>query len=1168
MPKSKKPTSRSPDIPQRNKIRGALGAALSRTSGPSRPRIERYRISLRQALLDARPALPSIYRSEFFGWLDRVLLGNEAARSALTFGLSPHPMEGPRIAFPSELQWLDYRIRPYFDDLRGFRQAALALNDAFWRHDKSICFSVLEDIERRFGTSIWYIETRIAIEQYFNGLEAQKNYLSTIKDEYPKGLPAYIAHFASIRNEVRSTMRLFRDDASIRIASSNAEDSIKTYFKYKIADVFECTDIDISRIISTEQGQSIIDIYETAVSLFQAIINAGKSERYAEAILRATQNWEGIGDFRLDKIRIALGGEPLGKVGVKTNLAGRGIFSATTRLDVATAIKNLCDDPGDIWAGVGVLFAEASATGDTESLPGPWQSVLDHMRSVIMRDDDFEASVGALEKFSRNFRTLSTGAALSDFVSAITGAKDSPQVGLGSAALNAPQFGLPDLALAGDPLPQALTVVQAASDPAEFGVWFGRDVDRPDGSRTIPASYFRAERLFRQGRPSDALTLLAPIRLQELDGSLRSLIGHLRIGLSLNEGEIDSALRDIATEAAHRPGARSLLPAVEAVGARGWKELAALSDRLTLAICLDIVWRNTGDDLRATHLRFAFEDYLSNEQVTRPSELAVRPDELEKTIYFLRYICVPPIIDLAGIFEDSAGVIEERSSILKLLREIDPLHDDEYAEEASFIFTRRAIQEGLNIVDSSRVHVDTTAISRWAERRYAESFDRYKALVSAGIGVAEDFDEMLRSALRSTDRPTDYFKVPDNEADALLLDIVTSLRSEFLSNQEHGLHFYVGKRIRHGTVTGHLRGSLETAHLITQRVTDGGGYRSNEYWLDRLTFESTDCRERCDKLFREFAERYDALVEDLKNNKLHVQSRERAGGLFNFQVTPLSYHVIRSAVQTDLSFTGFLASCYSIFWGLLEPSFATVRNLIGVDLKNEAAEMFDGLQAGVRNLAIPDGQYHEFSTALRSASVDVQRQFESMAEWFRRTETEQASHLFGLEALIDISIESALKTHKGFSPDITKVITGNVRASSAVLVIISDIVFIIIDNICRRAQAGSSPKVQIVCEFDAEADVLTIDVINSVGSGLDRGIVDARLQDTRAKIASGDIRAGALRDHNSGLLKIAAITGQSERAGLTFGFYGADEFRTTVKLSMISGPSNSSAPVPINLAAT
>lgn len=1160
MKKPSKTGSYGPIASQKNKFRGVLGKATARSKDPSRPRVEQYRHGLRSALLEARPALSSDYRPEFFDWLNSIVRGNELARRAVSYDLNQWTLEGPRINFASEIQWLSYRLRPHFEQLREFRQAALLINEAFWRDDSAACFAELGRIEERFGRSIWQIETRLAFEQHFHGLEAQKAYLAEIKAAYRQGLPAFIAHFASIRNEDRSTMRLFRDDADRRVGATKMEDSAKAYFRFKIADQFDGTDLSISRILTTEQGQSVFDVYETAISIFQKIINSGRVERYEAAILAATEDWQSVADFRLDKIRLALGHPPIAALDTSNPIAGAAIFGAPAQSLRPELHGWLKEHPSQLWAGFETLFETNSESVDLSGAPGTWTRVLGNLRSVIARDDDFEASVGALEKFARNFRTLPTAAALADLTAALIGSRFSPQISLGSASLNSPLLGLPDLALSADPIASGiLNPISDHTSAADVATWAG--LDNFDGTPppTPAALYFRAARLARQGATSAALDLLRDIELSTLGEPLRFLIARLRIDLSLRESEADAALLDIATEAAHRPGARAHLPADEAIADRGWKELGQLSDKLALAICMDVLWRATDDDLRATHLRFAFEDHLAAEGVSRPSDLLDDPDTREKTIYFLRYICVPSIIDLAGIFADSDDVIEERLAILSKLVALDEHRADEYNEELTLINTRKAIKEGLNIVDSSRIHVDTAAISRWAERRYAESFERYKALVAAGIGVAEDFDEMLRAAMRSADRPSDYFTIPDNEADALLLDIVVNLRSEFLINQEHGLHFYIGKRIRHGTVTGHLRGSLETTNLITKRVTDGGAYRPNSYWLDRLTFETAECRQECDQLFRRFAERYDALVDDLKNSKLHVRSKDKPDGIFNFAVTALSFHVIRSAVQTDLSFNGFLASCYSIFWGLLEPSFATARNLIGSELKHEAAEMFDGLQAGVRNLATPDDNYHEFGSAVRATSVDVQRQFESMAEWFRRTETEQASHLFELSTLIDIAIESALKTHKGFSPVITKQVVGDLKASSSALVIVSDIVFVIIDNICRRSQSGSSPHITVECSFDADKETLTIDVINPVGSNLDRDVVNARLDETREKITAGDIKAGALRDNNSGLLKIAAITGQSENAGLEFGFTDDGDFRTTVKLSIILGPATPSA---------
>jgi hypothetical protein len=233
---------------------------------------------------------------------------------------------------------------------------------------------------------------------------------------------------------------------------------------------------------------------------------------------------------------------------------------------------------------------------------------------------------------------------------------------------------------------------------------------------------------------------------------------------------------------------------------------------------------------------------------------------------------------------------------------------DEPQEEGNDAARCMLIEDGMQIVDSSRVNVDTAALSRWAENRYRESYSRYKALVDAGIGVAEDFEVVYQRLLRSSNPQGEFFSVPENEADTFLVKMVLGIKNEFLSNPKHGLAFYLGKRIRHGTLTGHLRGSVENTDLITQRTSETGPYKTNEYWLNKLHFHDVTVRRRVDDAFMHFASKYDEIIHDLKDVRLHVLSKQHPKGVFDINVTARAYHWIRSVYTNRSELRRFLKS--------------------------------------------------------------------------------------------------------------------------------------------------------------------------------------------------------------------------------------------------------------------
>jgi tetratricopeptide (TPR) repeat protein len=1123
----------------RNIVRGVLSAAKS-TAFAKRPRSteEIYRSGLRRALMDARSELRPDERLSFLDWFDLVTRhGADLIDQALAFELLGHVLPSARISVPDEFAWLARRLGKHLGQLRAFRVAADELSQAFWTNDRDGVEACLVHIEENFGESLWLIETRIAVAQFYGGLESQKKYVSHVR-KAQRGLPAYFAHFVSIRNEDRSTLRLFRDDFCRRVQSAKLPAEAKTYLEYRIGDVFSPADATISAILRVEQGQSIIDVYETVIDILQKLVKSGSASRYERSLISFLDVLSSAGDFRVDKLRLAMGLAPSRVPTARDCGAAASLVQGDIAKAYRLARKAHRSSPNEPWpiiecalclSGKG-LSLTSNSTQDSHSL-----RVL--LAAIISRSEEFESASRVFEKFCRNFHTLPTAAALSDFATALLSPASLPPHALAAPALNSASLGPEDIISA------SLTVRETL--PSEVSEAFA--VNDCQLTRT----YLPALLCSRDGQTERGYELARALDDRNSNAATQTLYSNLVIGLSLELGELDEAIVHIASEVASREVTRSILPVEEALSDRPWSALGQHPDKLALALCLEVYWRRSNDDLRATHLRFAFEDYMAATGQPRPSLLPTPQDATSpQLIYFLRFVCLPAVMDQAGILLSSRELSDERIAICEKLVHLDPPNAAIYNDEILEIRRALLIQDGMQIVDSSRIHVDTSAISRWAERRYSESFARYEALVKAGIGVADDLDELLRTVHRSPEK-TDQFTIPDNEADALLLEMVIALADQFLNDPEHGLHFYLGKRIRHGTITGHLRGPLEISHLTTQRASEHGNYLPNTHWLDQLSFSSEADRERADNAFRQFAARYDDLTIGLKDRFLHVRSKEHPEGIFSITVPALAFNVVRSTLQTSLSFSNFLLVCYSFFWVLLTPSLSQARHLLEQESKSSAVGLFDDLQERLRTAAIQDANYLALSTAIRETSVSVQKQFDAMADWFRRTEAQQASHLFTLTELVDIAVQSALKTHKGFSPNVSTSVDGDIRASSAALVTVADIVFVVIDNACRRAESGSSPDIRISCAFKEATETLEFFMTNPVGENVDRARIEGVLEKIRDKIRQGDIRVGAQSDRGSGLMQIASITRQSPRGDLQFGFIDDNTFFTKVILSAV-----------------
>jgi hypothetical protein len=95
--------------------------------------------------------------------------------------------------------------------------------------------SILDDINKKNGFSLWSIQLRIALENLRGGLEAQKKYTSEVRSKFRQGLLNFISYHTSVRNEEKTTTQKFKDDIIKRIDNHKYfEDFVKTYTKYKL----------------------------------------------------------------------------------------------------------------------------------------------------------------------------------------------------------------------------------------------------------------------------------------------------------------------------------------------------------------------------------------------------------------------------------------------------------------------------------------------------------------------------------------------------------------------------------------------------------------------------------------------------------------------------------------------------------------------------------------------------------------------------------------------------------------------------------------------------------------------------------------------------------------------------------------------------------------------
>jgi hypothetical protein len=1103
---------------QKNKIRGIVGAAHRHRREPGNHAMH-LRTAVRRAIAEARYELPRAFRRDFFTWLDRTFVdGKLTLTKAASSGLISALIKSRRTSVAEELRWSSEIINRHSAELQRFVRLSENLDRSFWGNNWPKCQEALEEIKADFGDTFWVIGAEIALLQQFLGLDAQKTFTTKIRESYKAGLPAYLAYHLSIRNERGSTNLLFDEDFREQMQSSKLDRDTKVFLTYKMTGHHDLTDRAISTTIQLEQGSSIIDHYETIIDLLQRAACSERTLLWTDAAIDFLKSCHEIGDYRVTKLLVAYSRE--------ASPSQHGPSSRT-----ADTLGNDLGD--DFWSAIWPMVRAKRRAAEGADDESPVGLMKQYLASLIARDAAFEDCRLALNKFARNFAFVRSARAAGDFADFLTLRVRNTVAALAKPTLNSPGQ-------------DALNLLPAKDPSTTQRQLFSTSEGLPQELLT-----YRSALVDARTRPDAAKNLIDGIDLPIVSEGQANLIRNLVLQIELDGGESEGAIHLIGAEIARRPSVINAMPVQVAIGDRSWQSLAAGNDKLALAICLYAYWKQTDDSLRTTHLRFAFEDgliALGVDLASHVEESLLRSDL--KVRFFLAHVCIPVLMDTSGLFSSTDELLDERLSILKLLAKADPQNIEIYEDEAAQITASKLIKSGLEIVDGNRVAVDTGALTRWAIKRYREGYYRYAALRAAGIGSSEKFDLLFDRIKADPEKNAESFSIPDNEADSLLLGILLAIKDRFISDEQYGLEYFLGKRIRHGTITGHIRGPAETEKLITERSGPGRPYQPNTAWMSQLAFRSPECEREAQTAFINFSEQYDELIARARDRYLHVHSKSHPDGILDVTLDAFRFHVVRSMIRADVDFESFLNAYFTLLWTMLDQSLYAARVYLTETLKGEVVQLYGTLQERLRASVIQDEAAIQLSTVIQSTSTAVQRELDIVGNWFIRGESQHATHMFALSDVLEVAIQSALKSLPNFHPKIERVVSGQGLTTSAVLITVVDIMFIAFDNVLRRSRAGPNPRVEIEFRLIENNERLRIAIRNPVGDDLDFHATSEKLTRIQEKIDAGDMVKSAFVEGESGLLKVAAHA--NHYPGSTFSFsLDNDGFATVVEFPVI-----------------
>lgn len=1154
-------------VTQQHKIRGLISDYRSHefTKGKTSHSTSNFRSAIRELFLDARVSLRQDQFSDFLEWVENQIKAQlpELEYSPIGYGdLSGIFTEAPKATLELELCWITERIKVATSKINSFRLKAEEVEFLALKGDFEAAIEKLQIIESEFGASIWAVQLRIALEQQAGGLERQKRYSAEVKGMFRRGLLTFIGYYASVRNEDKTTLGKYFEDVKERIGKHRYFESfVKTYLRYQLACESPISAAGFADILRVEQSHSLIDVYETFISVIQEVVRNDSLEKYREDVAKCLHTLIGVQDYRLAKALLVIeGGAPAVFLEKRDTSVSDALLAGDVKVAAMNARRRIkATTKVDPWLLIYSGFAFGHTTRERLSEYGRLQDISCLIGKILSRcEGSFEALI-TMAKLAVNFGGLPVAVGIIEFLQQLQRSHPDDELRPWLIGLNSPFIGIEDFSPDDDSICIDRRVVSKNNTPTECA-WssFQSAVLEETVSAHQNIYLFTAAGLIRMGDYQKAIDLISANNFEQGPEPVRTIAVSLMLHANFAVGDRENVISLIADEGSRSKAHRQLLPIRAALESYQWDDYKTLPAPLSAPVALHLLWVENESSKTASLLRFAIRKVLSDSEIELPSKLYDYAENYPKhqLIYFLRKVCKPNLLDHARAIKSTRMLMEERQAICAALRLLDPVNADAYGEEVSFISYQQAMDEGQWIVDRTRIHVDTDALKRWAKKELLEAFNRYRDLLEVDVDASLELDDVLKEMMSESIAKQKTF-VPETEADAVLMLILRQLSDEFLNNSSFGLDFYLSKRIRHQSFIGLIRGPVEFTHLITTRVSETGGYHKNEEWLGKFVNASSESKEAINDAFTKFAIKFDGTLTAAKENSFQILSLDKPNGLVYLNLSPQIIFLLRSITQMDETLFDFINTVVEVLWAAIEPSLTQVRRLINEDIKTQIAEAFDELQTSIKKHAgHEDPAFLALALVIGKCSTEVQAQLDVATQWFTRmgdVDLNDVRRVFELEQMVNIAIESALKCQRTFEPSIhIDVSDGDTQMATSTLVFLHDVMFVALDNV--NAYSGlKKPKVTVMAEVNSETGTFKLCVRNEA-KNQNRAETDKKLNEIRDLIDNKNYERRTRREGRSGFLKLAAVVQQNTKGYIDFGYTEESEFQLTVIYSLIIQP--------------
>ena len=515
----------------------------------------------------------------------------------------------------------------------------------------------------------------------------------------------------------------------------------------------------------------------------------------------------------------------------------------------------------------------------------------------------------------------------------------------------------------------------------------------------------------------------------------------------------------------------------------------------------------SGDDIV---LSVSYDEFLCKLGITRPSEITktLETDEWDEYYtYFLAEVCVPNVMDRSLAFDSYDDVLKERCFICSDLIYLDPKNVEKYEKEINSITGSMMTQRTKREVEKGKIYVDIDGVKTVLKKDLIDSYERYQDYQKHSM---EDLVVRIIEALKISEKDGEPFILSyDNSAQ--LSELIKKARNVFVADNKYGLDGYLSVRIRHGTLESKLRSCFEKHKLITTKDLSGT-YQDNNNWIKRRSVTQEDASKVL-SLFASFSKEIDETISRIKKTMLQIKTEEKnENGLFDFSISDRDVSVIQDRLTDDTSFDSFLEIVIGYLMDLMDDNLNRIREAFTNEINGMFVSAIDTLQAKVIECS-NTVEIAKLNDQLAAARTEISNELGRIGEWFRFNRPDDYPD-YPLSIALSVSSDIINSFDSSFTLDAADV-DESIKLRGTTLVGVVEILKILFDNIIKH---GTDVEKKATVKAKRDKSTLVITVSNKVTK-----VNSVRIADISSRLHQWEKTDAISHEGGSGLLKIKKI---------------------------------------------